>query len=101
MMNMLWVELTLSSVLLNIESTIWDVVPSGLGLISEHDIGTIGALKPSPESVLKSPGVEVIWTLMEPMVLWALVTLSKSVNVRGWELTLESWDNVVEAKSVG
>jgi hypothetical protein len=34
MMNMLWVVLSMSSVLFNIKSTVWDVIPSCLRFIS-------------------------------------------------------------------
>ena len=80
-MDVLWAELTVSGVLFNIEATVWNVVPSSFSFISEHDMGTIGALEPSPESVLKSPGVEIIRTFVEPMVEWALKLLGESVNI--------------------
>ena len=98
-MHMLWVELTVSGVLFDIETTVWEVVPSSLGFISKQDMGTISVFKPSPELVLKNP--LGFFKLMEPMVLWTLNVISKTVNACGWELTLESWHNVVELKSVG
>ena len=100
MMDMLWNVLTVSGIALNIESSIWDVVPSSLGLISEHDVGSVVPLQPSHHSLREHPGAHVIWSLVQPMVQWGLETVSPSADV-SWELTLESWNDVVELKGIG
>jgi hypothetical protein len=100
MMDMLWNELTMSGVALDIESSVWDVVPSSLGLISEHDVGSVVPLQPSHHSLREHPGAHVIWSLVQPMVQWRLETVSPSADV-SWELTLESWNDVVELKGIG
>ena len=55
MMNMLWVVLTVSSVALDVESTVRDVVPSGLRLVSQQDVTSIMPLEPSPNSLGEVP----------------------------------------------
>lgn len=100
MMDVLWDELSMSSIALNVEASVWDVVPSSLRFISEHHVGTVVPLQPSPESLGKHPGALVIWTLVEPMVKWALETVGPSTDVP-WEFSLKSWDNVVEGKGIG
>lgn len=100
MMHVLWGELTVSSIAFNVKSSIWDVVPSGLRFISEHDVGAVVPLEESPHSLGEHPCALVIWTLVEPMVEWALETVCPSCDV-SWEFPLESWNNVVEWKGVG
>jgi len=100
MVDVLWVELAMSSVALNIESTVWDVVPSGLGLVSEEDVGTIVPLEPSPHSLGKSPGRLSVGSLVQPMVEWALKVIGEVSDV-SWELSLQSWDHIVERQGVG
>ena len=100
MMDVLWDELSMSSIALNVEASVWDVVPSCLRFISEHHVGTVVPLEPSPESLGKHPGALVIWTLVEPMVKWALETVGPSTDVP-WEFSLQSWDHVVEGEGIG
>jgi len=99
MMDMLWCVFSVSSIALNIESSIWDIVPSGLRFVSKHNVGTIVPLEPSPKSLGKHPGAHVIWTFMEPMVEWALETVSPSTDV-SWEFALESGNHVIELQGV-
>ena len=89
----------MSGVALNIETSIWDIVPSGIRFISEHNVGTIVPFEPSPKSLGKHPGAHVIWSLMKPMVQWALKTVSPSTDV-SWEFSLKSWNDVIELKGV-
>jgi hypothetical protein len=46
------------------------------------------------------PGVVFIWSFMEPVVKWAFEFFSESVDILRWELTLQSWNDVVESQSV-
>jgi hypothetical protein len=99
MMDMLWGEFSMSSIALNVESSIWNIVPSGLRFVSKHNVGTVMPFKPSPKSLGKHPGACGIWTLMKPMVEWTFETVGPSTDV-SWEFTLKSWNNVIELQGV-
>ena len=43
--------LAMSSILLDIETSVGDVVPSSLRFVSEENIGTIVPLEPSPHAL--------------------------------------------------
>jgi hypothetical protein len=100
MMNVLWGELTMSGVALNIESSIWNVVPSGLGFVGEHNVAAVVPLEPSPESLGKHPGVVAVWALMQPVIEWTFEAISPGGDM-AWELTVKSWDDVIELQGVG
>jgi len=68
MMDVLWGIFTMSGVGFDTESSIWYVKPSGLRFVSEHHVGTIVPLEPSPHLVGESPSVFLIWSLMEPVI---------------------------------
>jgi len=68
MVDVLWGIFTLSGVGLDTETSIWDVKPSGLRFISEHDVGTIVPLEPSPHLVGESPSMLLIRSLMKPVI---------------------------------
>lgn len=97
--NMLWNEFTRSSVRLRVSSTIWKIIPSGLGLVSEQDMATIVPFKPSPHLLRKRPDMFIVWAFMQPMVQWSLKICSMGVDMT-WEFSLKSWNNVVECQSV-
>ena len=98
-MDMFWVVLTLPGVLFDIEATIWNIVPSCLGLISKENVRTILVLKPSPHLLRKHPNMFVIWTLMKPMVQWALIFIGIGVYIT-WEPSLKSRNHIVELEGV-
>ena len=62
-------------------------------------MGAIGVLKPSPHSLREHPDMVIIWTFMKPMVQWTLEIVGIDVDIT-WELSLESWDDIVELKGV-
>jgi len=99
MMDMLWVEFSMSGVLFNIKSTVWNVIPSCLRFISKQNILSILPFEPSPHSLGKQPGGISIWTFMKPMVMWTLPVISPCCNLSR-ELTLESWNYTVKWKSI-
>ena len=98
-MDVLWVILSVSCVLLNIEATVWNVVPSGLGFISKKNVGSIMPLEPSPHLLRKHPGL-ILCSFMKPVIQWALPLVSESIDVT-WEFSLQSWECIVEGKSIG
>lgn len=100
MVHMLWIELSMSCVLFHIETTVRKVVPPCFGLVGEQNICTVVVFKPSPDSLGEEPDMLGVWTLMQPVIEWALEFFSKSVQVRRWELTLQSWHHVVDWESV-
>lgn len=99
MMDVLWVVLTLPGVLLNIESTVWDVVPSSFRLVGKEHMSAILMFEPSPHLLGKHPNVLVIWTLMKPMVQWTFKIVGISVDITG-ELSMKTWDHIVELEGV-
>jgi len=100
MMDVLWSEFSMSGVLFNIKSTVWNVVPSCFSFISEQNILSILPFEPSPHSLGKHPGSFMIWIFMKPMVMWTLPVISPCCNLSR-ELTLESWNYTVKWKGVG
>lgn len=100
MVDVFWGVLSVPGVALNVETSIWNVVPSGLRFISEHNVAAIVPLEPSPHSLGKHPGGSFIWALVKPMVERGLETFSPGADV-SWELALKSWNDVVEWKGVG
>ena len=98
-MDMLWVVLTLPGVLLDIEATIWNIVPAGLGLVGKENVSTVLVPEPSPHPLGKHPNMLVIWTLMKPMVQWALKFIGIGVYIT-WELSVKSRNHIVELEGV-
>ena len=98
-MNVFRIVFTVSSVLFNIKSAIWNVVPSCFGLVSKENVGTIMPFQPSPHSLGKQPRRIRIWTLVNPVIKWAFKIISPGSDV-SWELTLKSWHHVVKWQSV-
>lgn len=99
MVDVLWSEFSLPSVLLNIIPTVWHVVPSSFSLISEHRVSSIVVLQPSPHLLRKLPDMFIIRSLMQPVIKWAIEAISESVDV-SWEFAEETWDHLVEGHRV-
>ena len=99
MVNVFGVELAMSRVRLGVDASVWNVIPSSLGLISEQDVATVVPFEPSPHLLRERPNVMVVWPFMKPVAEWPLKIASMRIDMLT-KLTLESWDHVVELESV-
>ena len=83
----------------SVKSSIWDEFPAGLRLVSKEDVGTIVPSQPSVNLLRKMPNM-FAWLLMKPMVQWIIKVVSVSVDLLR-ELSLKSWEYVVELEGIG
>ena len=97
--HVLWVVLSVSCVLLNVEPSIRKVVPSSLRFISKKYVSSIVPFKPSPDSVRKLPCGIAVWSFVEPVILWSFEVVTPGSDVLG-ELSLESGNDIIERQGV-
>lgn len=79
-------------------SSIRDEVPTGLTLVSEKHVGTIVPSQPSPHLLGKVPH-SFFRLFVDPVGHGTFQIITVSVNLTR-ELTLESWENIIEGESV-
>jgi len=99
-MHVLGVELTVTGVLLDVKSTVGNVVPAGFGLIGKHDVSAVVPLEPSRHLLRKSPNAVLVRAFVEPVIKRAFERVGPGVDVSG-EASVESGNDVVESKGIG
>ena len=74
------------------------VEPAGFTLIGEQNVSTVVPSEPSPHLLGKIPDL-VVGLFVDPMRHRSVQVFSMGANLLG-ELSIESWENVIERKGV-
>ena len=97
-MHVLRVVLTMTSVCVQIVATVGDKVPAGLRFVCEEHVCTIVPPQEAHDSLREFPGV-TIWIFVQPVGHGTFEAISMRCNFL-WELSLESWEDIIEGQSV-
>jgi len=80
-------------------TSIGDVVPASFSLIGEKHVGTIVPSQPSPHLLGEVPDL-ILGLFVDPVSHGAFEAITMGVDLCS-ELTLESWENIIEGEGVG